>query len=44
MRLFDGSRDVTSTGKGQPGGRGPATCLGYLDDDAADGQLFTADG
>ncbi|MES2171868.1 MAG: class I adenylate-forming enzyme family protein [Actinomycetota bacterium] len=44
VRLFDGPKDVTPGGTGQPGGRGPALCLGYLDDDAANDQLFTADG
>jgi acyl-CoA synthetase len=44
VRLFDGERDVTDSGAGQPGGRGPATCLGYLDDAAANAELFTADG
>jgi acyl-CoA synthetase len=31
-------------GTGRPAGRGPATCLGYFDDDAANGELFTDDG
>jgi acyl-CoA synthetase len=31
-------------GRGQPACRGPATCLGYWDDDAANAKLFTADG
>ncbi|HWJ64664.1 MAG TPA: class I adenylate-forming enzyme family protein [Acidimicrobiales bacterium] len=44
VRLFEGDRDVTSTGRGQPACRGPATSVGYLDDDAANAQLFTADG
>jgi acyl-CoA synthetase len=40
----DGS-DVTATGgPGQPACRGPATCLGYYDDEVANEQLFTADG
>jgi acyl-CoA synthetase len=29
---------------GIPGCKGPATCIGYLDDDEANRQLFTADG
>jgi acyl-CoA synthetase len=29
---------------GIPAGKGPATCIGYLDDDVANGQLFTDDG
>jgi len=43
VRLFDGNRDVTATGRGQSACRGPATSLGYLggtDHDA----LFTPDG
>lgn len=43
VRLFDGDRDVTATGHGQPACRGPATSLGYLEDTGND-QLFTADG
>ena len=44
LRLFDAGVDVTATGRGQPGTRGPATCLGYLDDPAANAELFTDDG
>lgn len=46
VRLFDKEgRDVTASGgPGQPGGRGPLTCAGYYDDDAANEQLFTKDG
>ena len=44
VRLFEGGRDVTDTGRGQPGCRGPATSLGYLDDDAANRDLMTPDG
>jgi acyl-CoA synthetase len=44
VRLFDGDRDVTESGTGQPAGHGPALCLGYLDDDAANDQLYTKDG
>jgi acyl-CoA synthetase len=45
MRLFDeDGADVTESRRGQPGTRGPATCLGYLDDPAANAELFTADG
>jgi acyl-CoA synthetase len=40
VRLFDGDRDVTETGRGQPACRGPATSLGRTDHD----KLFTADG
>jgi acyl-CoA synthetase len=43
VRLFDGDRDVTDTGKGQPACRGPATSLGYLGGTDHD-QLFTRDG
>ncbi|HXB85315.1 class I adenylate-forming enzyme family protein [Mycobacterium sp.] len=43
VRLFDGDRDVTATGRGQPACRGPATSLGYLDGAEHD-QLFTRDG
>lgn len=44
VRLYEDGRDVTARGWGQPAGRGPATCLGYLGD--ADGQagLLTPDG
>ena len=45
VRLFDGAgRDVTSTGAGQPGCRGPATSRGYYADDAANAELYTSDG
>jgi acyl-CoA synthetase len=44
VRLYDGDDDVTATGTGQPAGHGPALCLGYLDDDAANDQLYTKDG
>ncbi|MGH8984295.1 MAG: class I adenylate-forming enzyme family protein, partial [Acidimicrobiia bacterium] len=46
VRLFDEmGGDVTDTGgPGRPAGRGPATCLGYLDDDDANRALFTDDG
>lgn len=43
VRLFDGDRDVTATGHGQPACRGPATSLGYLDGTDHD-RLFTRDG
>ncbi len=43
VRLFDGDRDVTETGRGQPACRGPATSLGYLGGSDHD-KLFTADG
>ncbi|HVX19822.1 MAG TPA: class I adenylate-forming enzyme family protein [Acidimicrobiales bacterium] len=46
VRVFDDDgRDVTGPVRvGVPGGRGPATCLGYYADDAANAQLFTDDG
>jgi acyl-CoA synthetase len=43
VRLFDGDRDVTETGRGQPVCRGPATSLGYLGGTDHD-KLFTKDG
>jgi acyl-CoA synthetase len=43
VRLFDGDRDVTDVGRGQPACRGPATSLGYLGGSGHD-QLFTRDG
>ncbi len=45
LRLYDDDRNiVTAQGRGQPGSRGPAISFGYLDDVAANGQLFTDDG
>ena len=44
VRLYDGDLDVTASGRGQPACRGPATCVGYLDDPAANAELFTPDG
>ncbi|MCV7194931.1 class I adenylate-forming enzyme family protein [Mycobacterium angelicum] len=43
VRLFDGDRDVTHTGRGQPACRGPAISLGYLGGADHD-KLFTPDG
>jgi acyl-CoA synthetase len=43
VRLFDGDRDVTATGRGQPACRGPATSLGYLGG-TDHHKLFTRDG
>lgn len=43
VRLFDDSGQEVS-GRGIPGGRGPLTCAGYFQDEAANQQLFTADG
>jgi acyl-CoA synthetase len=43
--LDDDDRDITEPGvPGNPVCRGPATGFGYLDDDEANAQLFTADG
>jgi acyl-CoA synthetase len=47
VRLFDPDtgEDVTATSNtGQPGCRGPAVCLGYWEDPAANAKLFTPDG
>jgi len=46
VRIFDvDGSDITGDGRpGIPGCRGPATCLGYYDDDDANRQLFTRDG
>ena len=46
VRLFDddGSDVTGSGGPGQPGGRGPLTCLGYYDDPAANAELLRPDG
>jgi acyl-CoA synthetase len=43
VRLFDGERDVTESGRGQPACRGPALSLGYLGGTDHD-KLFTRDG
>ena len=45
VRLFDDAgRDVTASGRGQAGCRGPVTSRGYWDDPDANGKLYTADG
>ena len=46
VRLFDpeDGHDVTDEGIGQPGCKGPSLCIGYLDDPAANKELFTEDG
>jgi acyl-CoA synthetase len=45
VRLFDEhGNDVTSTGVGQPGCRGPATSRGYYNDEEANAGLYTRDG
>lgn len=44
VRLFDPATREEVAGRGQPACRGPAACLGYWDDDAANAALFTDDG
>jgi acyl-CoA synthetase len=45
VRLFDDAgRDVTATGRGQPGCRGPAASRGYWNDPEANRMLYTEDG
>jgi acyl-CoA synthetase len=46
VRLYDldGRRIAGDRGEGRPACRGPATALGYWDDDAANAELFTDDG
>jgi acyl-CoA synthetase len=47
VRLLDPTTDADITSAGGPGvpaGKGPAGCLGYWDDAAANERLFTADG
>jgi len=45
VRLFDDAgNDVTASGRGQPGCRGPLTSRGYFEDDAANAALHTPDG
>ena len=47
VRLLDvgTGEDITTIGKpGVPAGKGPTLCLGYWDDEAANDDLFTADG
>jgi acyl-CoA synthetase len=47
VRLFDpdtGEEIAGTERRGQPGCKGPATALGYWGDQAANAQLFTADG
>jgi acyl-CoA synthetase len=47
VRLLDADTgaDITTPGRpGVPAGKGPALCLGYYDDPAANAQLFTTDG
>lgn len=45
VRLFDDNgQDVTSTGSGRPGGKGPLLSRGYYNDQEASEQLYTTDG
>lgn len=45
VRLYDeAGEDVTASGQGQPACRGRATSHGYFEDDAANAELYTADG
>jgi acyl-CoA synthetase len=45
VRLFDeDEHDVTASGRGMPGCRGPLTSRGYWNDEAADAELYTDDG
>ena len=45
VRLFDDDEnDVTRSGEGQPGCRGPLASRGYWDDDEANAKLFTEGG
>jgi len=45
VRLFDArGRDVTASGRGQPGCRGPLASAGYWDDAEANAALYTPDG
>ena len=45
VRLFDEEgRDVSASGRGIPGCRGPATSRGYWADESANRKLFTRDG
>jgi len=45
VRLFDeDGRDVTASGRGQPGCKGPLLSRGYHEDPAANAELYTPDG
>ena len=44
VRLFEPETGAEVTGRGQPACKGPALCLGYWGDEAANAQLYTDDG
>jgi acyl-CoA synthetase len=46
VRVYDERGDLVTEAprRGVPAAKGPATCIGYLDDDEANAQLFTDDG
>jgi len=46
VRVFDDHGDQVTTAPlvGRPAGKGPAACIGYLDDGDANAELFTEDG
>lgn len=47
VRLLDADTDADITAPdvpGVPAGKGPALCIGYYDDEAANNELFTSDG
>jgi acyl-CoA synthetase len=45
VRLYDDAgHDVTASGSGQPGCKGPLTSLGYYEDAGANARLYTRDG
>jgi acyl-CoA synthetase len=44
VQLYDDDGKTTDSSTGQPGSRGPACCLGYFNDAAANEELFTSDG
>ena len=44
VRLFEGRKDVTASGRGQPGGKGAVLSRGYYNNPEANAKLFTDDG
>jgi acyl-CoA synthetase len=44
LRLYEGSKDVTASGRGQPAGKGDVLSKGYYRNDEANRKLFTPDG